>query len=317
MTEPRVLIHHSIEAPASEELAAAINERVEDLDLEIASTPPESEQAIGDAEVVLTRRLSDALLDGANRLQWVQSVSAGVDHFDLDHFRDAEIALTSGSGIHAEPIAEQVLGYLLMFERKLLGAVHQQRRGVWESYSGGELRGKTLGIVGLGAIGTRIAQLGSALGMTTIGTKRDPSTAPDVVDEALAPDDLYELLDRSDYVVLACPLTDETRGLIASEELATMSRDAVLVNIARGAVVDQDALTTALQKRHIGGAALDAFVEEPLPGDSPLWKLSNVIVTPHMAGSTPMYWERCAELFAENYAKFVDGELDSMKNRIV
>lgn len=315
--DPKVAILHSVRESPAEKLASAVRERVPDLDLTVARTPPESEQAIEDAEVVLTLRLPENLLDAADRLEWVQALSAGVDHYDLDRLRAAGIALTNASGVHAEPIAEQVLGYLLAFERGILQGIRQQERGVWERYTGGELQGKTLGVVGLGAIGTRVAELGDAFGMTTVGTKRDPSTAPEVVEEAFGPDEHWEVLTRSDYVVLACPLTDETRELIGSDELRAMGDDAVLVNIARGAVVDEEALTRALQQDLIGGAALDVFEEEPLPKESVLWDLSNVLVTPHMGGSTPHYWERCAALFARNYSRFVDGELEALENRVV
>lgn len=317
MTGPKTAILHSVGESAAEDLAATVRERVSDPDLTIARTPPESAAAIESAEVVLTLRLPNELLDSAEELRWVQACSAGVDHYDLDRLREEGIALTNASGVHAEPIAEQVLGYMLAFERGIAQGIRQQERGVWERYTGGELRGKTLGVVGLGAIGTRVAEFGDMLGMETLGTKRDPASAPDVVDEAFGPDGIWEVLTRSEYVVLACPLTDETEGLIGSAELAAMGSDAVLVNIARGGVVDEDALTRALQQHSIGGAALDVFEEEPLPQESVLWDLSNVIVSPHMAGSTPAYWTRCGELFAENYERYVAGDLDGLANRVL
>lgn len=317
MHDAQVAILDSIPRSAIDELEEILREKLPDIDLQVARTAPDSCEAIEDASAVVTRRLSDELFDAATNLQWVQAISAGVDSYDLDRLQAEDIALTNASGIHGEPIAEQVLCYLLAFERNVLQGINQQHRGVWEKYGGGELRGKTLGIVGLGAIGTRVAELGDALGMTIVGTKRDPSTAPDVVAEAYGSDGLYDVLARSDYVVLACPLTDETRDLIGRAELSAMKRDAVLVNIARGGVVDEEGLEWAIQQGVIGGAALDVFEVEPLPQDSPLWNLSNVIITPHMAGSTPYYWERCAELFVENYRFFAEGDLNGMKNRIV
>ena len=317
MAGPKTAILHSVGESAAEELATTIRERLPDLDLAVARTPPESEDAIADAEVAITLWLPEELLDSATNLRWVQAISAGVDHHELDRLQEDGVALTNASGVHAQPIAEQVLGYMLAFERGIAQGIRQQERGVWERYSGGELLGKTLGVVGLGAIGTRVAQVGAALGMETIGTKRDPSSAPDVVDEAFGPDGLWEVLTRSDYLVLACPLTDETEGLIGSDKLAAMGSEAVLVNIARGGVVDQDALTRTLQQHHIGGAALDVFETEPLPQDSVLWNLSNVIVTPHMAGSTPKYWERCGELFVENYERYVERGPEALENRVL
>jgi phosphoglycerate dehydrogenase-like enzyme len=153
--------------------------------------------------------------------------------------------------------------------------------------------------------------------MTVIGTKRRPETAPDAVDEAFAPDGLFEVLKRSDYLVVACPLTEETRGLLGTKELTAMKSEAVLVNVARGEIVDEDALVRVLQQGVIRGAALDVFSEEPFPSDSPLWNLSNVVMTPHMAGSTPAKSERIAELFATNLAAYADDAPDAFVNRVV
>ncbi|WP_264822489.1 D-2-hydroxyacid dehydrogenase [Halocatena marina] len=203
------------------------------------------------------------------------------------------------------------------FERGIHTGIRQQQRAVWERYTVGELADATLGIVGVGAIGQRIAELASAIGIQTLGIKRNPDTGGNCVDELFGPEGLYELLLRADYVVLACPLTDETRGLIGREELQTMNEWGVLINIARGDVVDEETLIHALQYGWIRGAALDVFSTEPLPADSPLWKLSNVIVTPHMAGLTPHYMERSAAIIAQNYRTFVAGDLDAMQNRIV
>jgi phosphoglycerate dehydrogenase-like enzyme len=314
---PEILLPHYLSDGAREGLREAILDLLPDANLEVAGTPPETDERLPTAEVVVTGPFPDDRLDAAGNLRWIQAVSAGVDHFDRDALSAAGVVLTNASGVHAEPIGEQVLGYMLVFERNIQKGVRQQARGVWETYGGRELRDETVGIIGLGAIGGRIAELADAFGMEVLGTKRDPETAPDAVDEAFAPEGLYEVLSRSDYVVVACPLTEETRGLVGTEELRTMPSSAVLVNVARGEIVDEDALTEALQQGRIRGAALDVFEEEPLPSESPLWDLSNVVVTPHMAGSTPHYYDRCADLFVENYEQFVAGEMDAMENRIV
>lgn len=170
-------------------------------------------------------------------------------------------------------------------------------------------------MIGVGAIGTRVAELGSALGMDVLGTKRDLDSMPDVVDDAYPADEHRTVCRESDYLVLACPLTDETEALIGMDELRLLGEDGVLVNIARGGVCDQSALVRACQAHLIRGAALDVFEEEPLPSDSPLWNLSNVIVTPHMAGSTPKKLGRWAEIIAENFEALAGGS--EWRNRIV
>ncbi|UPV74876.1 D-2-hydroxyacid dehydrogenase [Halorussus limi] len=314
---PELLIPHYVSDEARASLRESLADLLPDADLTLAATPPETDEGLSSAEVVLSDRLPAEKVDAAPNLRWVQALTAGVDRFPHEALSDAGVALTNASGVHAEPIGEQVLAYLLAFERNVQKGMAQKHRGVWENYGGRELRDETVGILGLGAIGGRVAELASAFGTRVVGTKRDPETAPDAVDEAYGPDGLYDVLARSDYVVVTVPLTDETRRLVGEDEIRTMKSSAVLVNVARGEIVDEKALTTALQQGHLRGAALDVFEEEPLPGDSPLWDLSNVILTPHMAGSTPHYYDRCADLFAENYERFVAGESEAMDNRVV
>ncbi|GAA0207579.1 D-2-hydroxyacid dehydrogenase [Halobaculum roseum] len=282
-----------------------------------AATPAETDEHAADADGLVVGRFPEGLLKRADSLRWVQALSSGTDHLPTDDLADRGVALTNAAGVHAEPIAEQVLGYMLSFERDLHALARQQAEARWERREGGELRGKTVGIVGVGAIGTRVAELASAFGMEVWGVRRDLDAMPDVVDEARTPDDLHEVCLAADYLVLACPLTDETEGLIGGDELRLLGGDGVLVNVARGEVCDQDALVGALRSNLIGGAALDVFEEEPLPGDSPLWDLSNVFVTPHMAGSTPHKAERWTEILAENYRRLAEGDPDDMRNRVV
>lgn len=314
MTAPVVL--HTVFGNLAPRLSEKLDERLPE-PIRVAETPEDSRDLLATAEVAVVGRFPEELLDVADELRWLQATSAGVDFLDLDALAANGVAVTNASGVHAQPAAEQVFGYLATVERKLDVAAENKRRGVWERYSPGELAGKTLGVVGLGAIGTRVAELGQAYGMEVVGTKRDPSTAPAAVDEVYSPDDLREVLTRVDYLVLACPLTDETEHLIGREQLRAMDDDAVLVNVARGGVVDQDALVRALQYRTIRAAALDVFEEEPLPPDSPLWDLSNAIVTPHTVGATPRYAERMAEIFADNFEAYREGGVDALDNRVV
>ena len=298
-------------------LRTELEERLSDVPLRIARTPAESRDSIETAEVVVATHVSRDLLDAGPNLRWIQALSSGVEFFDFEDLRDRGIILTNAAGINAEPIAQQVFGYVLAFERRILDGIRNQQRGVWERYRGRELTGKTLGVVGLGAIGSRTAELADAFGLRVVGTKRDPTSAPDVVDEAYGPEGLYDVLVESDYVVLSCPLNEETRGLLGPEELGCMKESAVLVNVSRGPVVDEPALVEALKQGVIRGAGLDVFETEPLDDDSPLWNLSNVIVTPHMAGSSPLKVPRAVEVFAENYAAYRAGDEASMPTRIV
>jgi phosphoglycerate dehydrogenase-like enzyme len=309
-----VLLANTLSPDRSAGILDELAESIPAEDILNASTPAETRDRLPETDLLVVGRFDEDWLDDAKDLALIQTLWAGVDLYPLDEIEAAGVALANAAGIHAEPIAEQVLGYLLQFERGLRDAAENQRRGVWESVDGGELHGKTLGIVGVGAIGTRVAELAEPFGMETIGTKRT-LTEVEAVDELLPAEEYHDLLLRSEYVVLSCPLTGETEGLIGRQELRLLGRDGILVNVARGGVVDQDALVRALQSRQIRGAALDVFEEEPLPPESPLWDLSGAVVTPHMGWRTPRTAERVAELITDNYEAVESGE--SIRNRVL
>jgi phosphoglycerate dehydrogenase-like enzyme len=309
---PTVLVPHLVMANGTEPMAVAIRDRLDGVDLRVATDEATALEHAPDAEVVVTHRLSEDLLDAATDLRWIHSLSAGLDHFDLGRLEERGLTLTNSSGIHAQPIGEHVLGALLHFERRFDRAVTQQHEREWDRFGAGELADRTVAVVGVGAIGTRVVELCEAVGAETLGVKRDPTDAPEALADCVTPDRLHEALERADCAVLACPLTEETRGMIDAGALAALG-EGVLVNIARGEVVDEDALVDALDAGELRGAALDVFAEEPLPEDSPLWGFEEVLVTPHVAGTTPHYWERAADQFAENYRRYAAGE--ELENR--
>ena len=320
MDAPRVVLSHEFPPETTgtlDDLAATIRSRLPDVDLRRAADFDESVSLAHDGDVLIEHGLYDAHLETADSLAWVQSLSSGANRYDLDRLEARGIALTTVSGVHGRPIAEQILTYLLAFERNLLRGIRQQERREWRRYSAGELGERVVGVVGMGSIGGRFATLADALGMTVLGVRRNPAETHASVDEVYGPGDLHHVLGRADYAVLACPLTDATRGLIGQAELSSLGNAGVLVNVSRGAVVDQSALERVIQTGDLRGAALDVFETEPLPPESPLWQQSNVIVTPHNAGASPHFPGRCADIFAENYRHFVAGELDRMQNRVV
>lgn len=310
-----VLVPPYVVADTAPLLADAIREREPDLDLVHAEDDEAMLAAAPDAEVVVTSRIPDDLLEAAERLEWVQALSAGYDFIDLEALEQRGTALTTVSGIHAKPIGQQVMGYLLYFARRFDKAVAQQADREWDRYLAGELGDATVGIVGVGAIGGQVAEYCQAFDAEVLGVKRDTSEVPDGVDELYGPAELNSVLEECDYLVIACPLTDETKGLIDAAALSTLDQNAVLVNIARGEIVDEAAMTEALRAGELRGAGLDVFSEEPLSAESPLWDMENVLVTPHTAGSTPHYWERAADLFVENLRRYRAGE--DLRNRIV
>ncbi len=240
-------------------------------------------------------------------LKWVHTISAGVEQALDETLRTAPITLTNARGVFDLPIAETVITYLLMIVKQMPVFMAQQRAHQWKKQPLRELAGLTVGLIGLGSIGAEIARLCRALGMRVLATRRHPEDGAPNVDQLLPLEQLETLLAQVDFVVLAVPLTGETRGMIGEAQLRALRPGAWLINIARGAIVDEPALIQALQDGQLGGAALDVFAQEPLPPDSPLWDMENVILTPHNSWSTPHMEEREATLFLDNLERYMQG----------
>jgi phosphoglycerate dehydrogenase-like enzyme len=279
-----------------------------------ALTPEQLSQAaaaLADVEVILgTNGLPRPLLDAAPRLKWFQVIQAGVENMKADGMLDRGFVVTNGSGIASVPIAEWVLGAMLMLCKGMHTTVHEQQRREWRFRFTRALEGKTCGIIGMGAIGRAVATRARAFDMRVIATRRTVNTGdsdPDC-DALFAHNDLHRVLAESDYVVLCVPHTAETNHLIGAAELAAMKPTGYLLNIARGAVIDQPALVAALEAGTIAGAALDVTDPEPLPADSPLWENPNVIITPHMSGAVEGYGHRAGKLFIDNLQRYLRGE---------
>jgi phosphoglycerate dehydrogenase-like enzyme len=269
-------------------------------------------------------------LGRAPALKWVQVHMAGVNAlYDHPLYATSAIPITTTSGVHAATIAEYALTVLLALAHRVPRMVEWQGRGTWPPdeqrwplFVPTEVRGATLGIIGYGSIGRELARMAtSAVGMRVLALKRAPSRRVDpdycppgtgdpegrLPDDWLAPDRLPELLERSDVVVMAAPLTPETRGMIGAPQLARMKRSAYFINVGRGACVDEAAVASALRERRIAGAAVDVFAEEPPPAGHPFYGLDNVILSPHVSGFLPSYDDRCTDLFAENLRRWLAG----------
>lgn len=304
-------------------------ERVRQLSPRISLSLVEGEaqflESLPDAEVVVIwPRPFDLSL--APRLKWIQLISAGLDRFVGHPIMESDIIITTASGIHATPIAEYVLASILAFSRRFRDIWQLQVRREWpedrwQSLRGEELRGKTVGILGYGSIGREVGRLCKAFGMRVLATDsaqeredrgyRPPGTGDPkgmLLDSLFPPSQLREMLKECDFFVVAVPLTLETEGMVGREELKAMKRNAYLVNISRGRIVDEEALTEALKEGWIGGAGLDVFAQEPLPPESELWGLDNVILSPHISANTPHYQERFTALFCENLRRYLAGE---------
>jgi phosphoglycerate dehydrogenase-like enzyme len=279
-----------------------------------------------DTQIIYGYHLPDNALEIAPGLCWFQLHSAGADHVLDSPLLQQGVTLTTSSGIHATPIAEYVLASMLAHRWNVPQWTRCQREhrwpsGRWSLYARPELRDGTVGVLGYGSIGREVGRLAQAFGMRVLALRRsggrvdegyavqktgDPEGA--IPTRFFRPDRLREMLAECDYVVVSMPSTPDTYHLLGEAELRAMKPTAYVINIARGSIIDEAALTRALTEGWIAGAGLDVFEQEPLPEDSPLWDLENALLTPHVAGFSPHYDERAVDLFATNLARFLAGE---------
>lgn len=245
------------------------------------------------------------------RLRWNQSPSAGIGWGARKHgWTETGVVFTTASGVHATPLAEFCIMSMLMFVKDYFLMAEEKEKHHWARTCADDLKSKTLAIVGLGKVGTEVARLAKCFGMRVTGSKRhvegvDPSSLN--VDALYSWLNLKPMLNEADFVVLICPETEETRGLIGEREIEEMKEGSVIINISRGSVIDEDAMISALQSGHLGGAALDVFRAEPLPADSVLWKMPRVIISPHSASTVEKENERLTEVFVDNLSRYLAG----------
>lgn len=248
------------------------------------------------------------VLEAAPQLRWHHAPNAGVNHIITPKYLERNLILTNGSGVHGIPIAEFVIAYMLSHAKQLPKLYKQQQEHNWQrGLPIQELLDKTLLIIGAGGIGQEIASRAKAFGMRIFGSRRHPKPLPNF-DKVVGADEWKALLGEADYVAIATPLTWDTKGMIDAEVLRLMRPDAYLINIARGAIVDEFALVKALQNGEIAGAALDTVFTEPLPPESLLWSLPNVLITPHCSGNSPRTKERSLALFLDNFTRYRHGQ---------
>jgi phosphoglycerate dehydrogenase-like enzyme len=274
------------------------------------SKKAELDALLAEAEILFGFIQPQGITARAPKLKWFQATSAGVDrHQDTEIWR-SKVIITGVSGIHATPIGEFVMGLMLMFAKETPLSFKMKQTRQWQRYAPHVLRGKTVGIVGLGHIGREVARLSKAFGMKVIATRRSAKKAGRArnVDLLLPQSRVKEMLAASDYVAVCLPLTPETRHIIGEAELKAMKPTAYIINIGRGNVIDEAALLRALDEKRIAGAGLDVTAIEPLPTESRLWDFDNVILSPHVSGGMEDYMLRAADLFCENLKRYMAGK---------
>lgn len=294
----------------SAEQVAALKALAPNMDFVYTDDKERIAEVISDVEIVAGYIPRD-LTAKAKNLRWYQQWGAGADW--LENYPEVvsmDFTLTSSSGVHAVPISEHVFAFLLGHARLFPLALEAQLRGKWErsewviKENAVELAHSTMLLVGVGAIGERVAKLAVAHEMKVIGLRRDPSIRSPYIDRMVSPTELHTVLPEADFVVITAPLTAETKHMFNASTFAAMKSTAYLVNIGRGGIVDEQALIAALQSGSIGGAGLDVFEKEPLPEDSPLWSMPNVMITAHYSGLTPNYDNRAFEILLDNLSRY-------------
>lgn len=298
-----------------EDAVARLRERCPRHAIVHATTPEARAEGLRTCDVAFTWIMGAEELAAAPRLRWVHSSAVAAGTLCLAELAARGIVVSNSRQVQSTPIAEHVFASLLALTRRLPLALDRQRQARWaqNEFTGPQLpsvlRGQRLGVIGLGSIGAEVARLGAAFGMDVVGVRRDPSRpVPPGVRQVWGPDGIDALLAAVDVVVVAAPLTAETDALLDRARIARMRPGARLVNVARGQIVDTDALVEALESGRLAGAALDVFHEEPLPAAHPIWRAPNAVVTPHTSGFRPDHWRDVVDLFVENIRRWDAGE---------
>lgn len=309
-----VAVHHppvwTLPAAQVQRIAAALPDD-EVLD---ARTPEERIRLFADADVLLAFSISPDEAAVAARLRWIQSSAVGVAELLVPSLQSRGVVITNVRGVHSHMIAEHAIALVLALRRYLHVAVTQQTTRNWAQVEMMQARVPALAnsrlvVIGLGEIGSRVASLAAGLGMRVTGVRRQlDRPVPPGVERVVGPEQLHDALATADAIVLAAPRTFETKAMIGAAEFAVMRPHAVLINVARGRLIDDAAMVDALERGRIAGAGLDAFTREPLPDDSPLWRLPNVLITPHTAAFGADYWDGVVDLFLENVGRFRRGD---------
>jgi len=268
-----------------------------------------------DADIFIGYSIRAHQLVWAQQLKWIHSTAAGVAQLTYPALRDSGILVTNASGVHSVPIAEHVIGMLLALARRFPDALRQQlqrhwaQQEIWDSKPRpGELRGATLLLIGLGAVGKEIAKRAQAFGMRIEAVTRSGGGDASLASKIYPATELDTALAQADYAVVAAPETPATHQLLGPRQFAAMKASAYLINVARGSLIDESALASALERRQIAGAAIDVAAEEPLPRESPLWRLDNILITPHLAAASEHLWQRQTDLLLRNLERWFRGE---------
>ncbi len=296
----KVLIYHKME----ERYLDYLKSKFEDYSFVASTDRAEMEREIEDADILITFKLDKETLDKAKKVKWIQALSAGIETYPIEEIKKRGIILTNGRGIHKIHMAEYAICVMIMLARNMHTMMRNKSEGKWErKISQGEIYGATLGIIGLGSIGMEIAKKAKFMGMKVLGVKRDIIES-EYVDKVYPQEEMAEVFKESDYIINLLPSIKSTSGLIDKKYFDVMKKDACFINMGRGSTVNEDDMADALKNGRIKAMASDVFKTEPLPENSPLWGIDNMIITPHICGESNKYIDRAIPIIENNIKSF-------------
>ena len=312
----KIILLYNKKVPLTDNVHKIIEKEFSEHEFILTNSYEELYRELPDTDILLTGKFTEEMLAVSKNLKWVTALSAGTDNYNLDLFKNNNIIFTNSSGLHKVHMAEYAVMSMIMLARNMLFFMKNQQKKVWDyNVSQDEISGKTVGILGLGAIGTQTAMYSKNLGMKVIGINSSGIIKDNHIDEAYTLKDLDLVLSKSDSVINLLPSNDDTKHLLTLDKMKLMKKSACFINMGRGDIIENNVLYEILKGQIIKGAVSDVFETEPLPEDSKLWELDNLIITPHICGASDIYIEKGILLFLENFKNYISG--NEMFNRVV
>lgn len=305
----KILLFHSKKFPLTDSATDIINKNFVNHNFKLVNSYESLIKELPDTDIFITGKFTKEMLEYAKNLKWVNALSAGIDNYDLDLFRNNHIIFTNSSGMHKIQMAEYAIMSMIMLVRKMSFFMKNQYNKIWDfNINQSEISGKTLGILGLGSIGMQTAKYAGTMGMKVIGINSSGIRKNDFISEAYTLNDLDTVLKNSDFLINLLPSSNETKYLLSSEKIKLMKKTSYFINMGRGDIIKNDTLYDVLKNNIISGAVSDVFDKEPLSSDSPLWNLENLIITPHICGSSDIYMEKALKLFLDNFNNYINND---------
>ena len=304
----KILLFHSKKFPLTEEAQNIINKEFQNQKFVVVNSRNALFQELPDTDIFLTGIFTQEMADMSKNLKWVNALSAGVDNYDLELFRKNNIIFTNSTGVHKTQMSEYAIMSMVMLMRNMNFFIKNQHLNTWNpEITQSQISGKTLGILGLGSIGRETAEKAAFMGMKIIGVNTSGINKDDFIEKAYTLKEVDTVIKNSDFLINLLPSTDETKYLLTPEKIKLMKKTAYFINMGRGNIISSETLYEVLKNNIIAGAVCDVFETEPLPADSPLWELENLIITPHICGNSDTYIAKALRVFSDNFQNYING----------